>query len=473
MRTRGVAVRAAALCGCVALSCSLKKPPGTGEVVDDALPSTTRVRGDWTAPAGDTGKVDDGWIKNFNDPQLWALVEEAVSVQNPNMRLLSSQIDRAAASAELAGSALKPTVGLAGDLSGTAGDDAVSGGSAGLGLVISWEADVWGKVRAGAAAADENLRATVADFEYARQSLAAQTTKTWFLATELQLQVELARETVDLLTELLRLVETKFNVGQVSMQDVYLTRADLSSAQEALRQAISGQKAVQRALEILLGRYPSAEVETASELMPVPPPIPVGIPSNIIARRPDLVAAERRVAAAFYLTEQARLAKLPSFNLTAGVGGSTGLDDAIVDLGAGIFAPIFTGGALEAQVEQATADQEAAIAVYGQTLLRAFEEVETSLTNEALYQEREEYLQAVVDDSRRAYELSRIQYDVGQIDLLSVLLMQTKWIGARVGLIHVKNERLEQRVNLHLALGGSFDERAPKDETDDSTGPER
>ena len=204
----------------------------------------------------------------------------------------------------------------------------------------------------------------------------------------------------------------------------------------------------------------SAEVETASELMPVPPPIPVGIPSDIIARRPDLVAAERRVAAAFYVTEQARLAKLPSFNFTAGIGGSTGLDDAILDLGAGIFAPLFTGGALEAQVQQATADQEAAIAIYGQTVLRAFEEVETALTNEALYEEREQYLQAAVDDSLRAYELSRIQYDVGQIDLLSVLLMQTKWIGARVGLIHVKNERLQQRINLHLALGGSFDERS-------------
>ncbi len=241
------------------------------------------------------------------------------------------------------------------------------------------------------------------------------------------------------------------------MQDVHLARADLASAEDALRQAIGGKKEVQRALELLLGRYPAAEVETADELVPVPPPVPVGLPADIIERRPDLVAAERRVASAFFLTEQARLARLPSFSLSAGVGGSSDLDDMILNLGAGIMAPLFTGGALEAQLDSATADQEAAIAAYGQSLLRAFEEVETSLTNERLFAEREVYLDTVVDENERALELARVQYDVGQIDLLSLLQIQTKWIGARIGLLRIQNDRLAQRVNLHLALGGSFE----------------
>ena len=126
-------------------------------------------------------------------------------------------------------------------------------------------------------------------------------------------------------------------------------------------------------------------------------------------------------------------------------------------LGAGLFAPLFTGGALEAQVELATADQEAAIAVYGQSLLKAFEEVETSLTNERLFAEREDYLHSAEDNSKKAYDMSRSRFDVGQTDLLSVLQVQAQWVGARVGLVNIKSDRLIQRVNLHLALGGSFE----------------
>ncbi len=438
-------------------ACAVKEPPKTADVVEDALPPTTEVAAEWTAPAGDTGKVDDDWLKSFEDPGLEALVDEALQKHNPNMRLLSAQVDRATASARLAGAALKPTVALGADLSGTGGNDAVAGTSGGVSVGVSWEADVWGKVRAGARAAEENLRATTYDFQYARQSLAAQVAKTWFLATELQRQVALARETVDILNQLTELVEKKQEVGQVSMQDVYLARADRDKAQDALRQAVGGQKQVQRALEILVGRYPSAEIEAADELMPVPPPIPVGVPADIIQRRPDLVAAEARVGSAFYLTEQAELAKLPSFTLSASVGGSSDLDDVIGSLGAGLFAPLFTGGALEAQVELATADQEAAIAVYGQSLLKAFEEVETSLTNERLFAEREDYLHSAEDNSKKAYDMSRSRFDVGQTDLLSVLQIQAQWVGARVVLVNIKSDRLVQRVDLHLALGGSFE----------------
>ena len=438
-------------------ACAVKEAPKTADVVEDALPSTTKVAAEWTAPAGDAGKVDDGWLKNFNDPQLDALVKEALDTQNPNMRLLSSQVDRATASARLAGAALKPAVGLGADLSGTGGDDAVSGSQGSVGVGVSWEADIWGKVRAGATAADENLQATVADFEWARQSLAALVAKTWFLATEIKQQVALARDTVDIMEQLTKLVEAKQNVGQVSMQDVYLARADRDRAQDALRQALGGEKQVQRALEILLGRYPAGEIEGADDLMPVPPPIPVGLPADIIQRRPDLVAGERRVAAAFHLTEQAELAKLPSIQLTASVGGNSGLDDVIGNLGAGLFAPLFTGGALEAQVEQADADQEAAIAAYGQSLLKAFEEVETSLTNEALFGQREEYLRSAEANSEKAYDLSRDRFDVGQTDLLSVLQIQVQWIGSRVGVVNIAADRLMQRVDLHLALGGSFE----------------
>jgi outer membrane protein TolC len=129
----------------------------------------------------------------------------------------------------------------------------------------------------------------------------------------------------------------------------------------------------------------------------------------------------------------------------------------IGNLAAGLVAPIFTGGALEAQVEQATADQEATIAVYGQSLLKAFEEVETSLTNEALFSERETLLESSEENYKKAYDIARERYDVGQTDLLGVLQIQAQWVGARVGVVSIKSDRLTQRVDLHLALGGSFE----------------
>jgi NodT family efflux transporter outer membrane factor (OMF) lipoprotein len=450
-----------ALVVALANGCAVKKPPASNEVVQDALPETTEIPADWAAGAEDTGYVDDGWVASFGDTRLGRLVDESIQ-NNLDLRLAASQVERAAGLAQLAGSSLKPTIGIGGDAGGRAAGREVmdtnlfSGWTYGASLTMSWELDVWGKLRARAQAGEEALAATAADFEYARQSIAATTTKTYFLATAARQQLALAEEAVELFKEIVEIVEARQEVGQVSQQDVYLAGADLASAQEARELAQSGYEQVQRALEVLLGRYPSAAIEGADMLGLVPPPIPVGVPSDIIARRPDLIAAERKVAAAFLLTEEARLAKLPSFNLTAG-GGYNSLTESIASLSAGVFAPLYTGGALEAQLDVATADQEAAIAVYGRTLLSAFQQVENALSNERLFENREGFLKIAVDDNAGALEIAKTQFDVGRIDLLSVLQIQARLIGSRSAFIGIRNERLAQRVNLHLALGGSFE----------------
>ncbi len=435
----------------------LEEAPPRDEVLADALPERTAVPEEWAAPAGDVGRVDDAWLATFKDPALDALVAEALDLQNPNLRILATQVARAQASAVLASAALKPTVSLGADLSGTVGPDPIEQDSAAAGIGISWEPDVWGRVQAGANAADENLRATVADFEFSRQSLVANVARSWYLATELKLQADLAEEITELLGETVRLVESRQRVGQVSMQDVFLARADLASAEDAYRQALAGQQQARRSLEILLGRYPAGEIQTATELVPVPPPISVGLPSDLLERRADLIAAERRVAAAFFVSEEARLAKLPSFPLNATVGGSSELNGLIGDLSLGLVAPLFTGGALEAQLDLATADQEAAVAAYGATVLKALEEVEASLTDERLLEQREAFLAEAVANNEAALDIARKQYDVGQIDLLSVLQVQTRWVGARSSLLRLKNARLAERIDLHLAVGGSFE----------------
>ena len=438
----------------IATSCvtQLEEAPTSDEVLAEALPDT-EIAAEWSAPTGDTGSVDDGWLKSFNDQQLEEIVDEALRIQNPNMRILASQVDRAEAAARLAGAALKPNVGLASGISENLDSGRSETSQSGGSVAVSWEADVWGRVQAGANAGEENLRATVADFEFARQSLAANVAKSWYLAIELQGQEDLALEVVDIRKELLKVVETREELGVVSVQDVYLARSDLDSAENVVRQTVAGQREARRALEVLIGRYPAAQIDIAPKLVPVPPSISTGLPSQLLERRPDLIAADRRVAREFFLTEEARLAHLPRFSLTAGAG----FGDVISSLTAGLFAPLYTGGALEAQLDGATASQQAAIAAYGAAALNAFEEVETALTNERLLAEREVFLQSIVSNEYKAYEIERIRYDEGATDVLSVLQIQSRWIAGRIALLRLQNGRLAQRINLHLALGGSFE----------------
>jgi len=147
---------------------------------------------------------------------------------------------------------------------------------------------------------------------------------------------------------------------------------------------------------------------------------------------------------------------LPSFDLSIS-SGYTSLADFIGNLTAGIFAPLYAGGALEGQLEVATADQKAAMAVYGQSVLTAFMEVENAIANERIFTQRLALLEMVVDDNQRAYELAVKQYEVGRIEVLDVLQIQGRVLAARSALIGIQNERLATRIDLHLALGGSFE----------------
>ena len=405
----------------------------------------------------------DVWLKTFGDVELEKIVTEALQ-NNRELAVASANLDAAAALATQAGARLAPAVNVGGGAQSTdRGDNTTN--TSGAALNMQWELDIWGKLSSAAAAADETFRATEADLEAARQSLVAQTAKAWFLATEANLQLALSDEAVKIYEETLQIVETRVEVGAGSPQDVFLAKADLNAAKERQRQAIGALTQAVRSIEVILGRYPSAELEVAREFVPTPPGIPVGIPAQLLERRPDLVAAERRVAAAFQRIESAKAAKLPGVALTASGGSSSnelldliGVSSNFFSLGANFVAPLDIGGGLEAQVEIETAQQEAALANYGSIALRAFNEVESGLTNEQLLLEREAFLTAAVNNNKDALDAARTQYDAGAIDFLSVLQMQARSLNSRISLIRIKNTRLAQRVDLHLALGGNFTE---------------
>jgi NodT family efflux transporter outer membrane factor (OMF) lipoprotein len=356
-------------------------------------------------------------------------------------------------------------VGVAGIAGGKSGGD--GGGLEGIFLNASLELDIWGRVRYGEAAADAQAAASAADYAYARQSLAAMVAKSWFVAIESGLQQSIAREMLRAAESLLKLAQERMRIGNGNEQAVADARATVANYRDALRQIDLSREQASRALESLLGRYPAAEIKVAQRLSPMPPPVPVGMPSQLLERRPDVIAAERRVAAAFNRVGEARAAQLPRIRLTA--GGSDVSSDLFVlkdqsnpvwSFGANLIAPLYQGGALRAQVEIRSAEQKQAVAQYARAGQRAFSEAEGALSAEKALRERNTLLDAAVRDNERAVELARIQYRVGTINLSAVEQRQLALYAARTSRLRVQSEQLAQRVNLHLALGGDFGDPA-------------
>ncbi len=450
-------------------ACAQPKPaPTTTEVVQQALPETTEIAAEFIKVPSwseilDRGAVKDGWLGTFGDDKLNLIVEEALK-NNRELAIASANLEAAAGLAEQAGAQLKPAVNIGGGAQSTTRENGSSNIS-GAALNVKWELDIWGKLGSAVSSAEESFRATEADLESARQSLVAQTAKAWFLATEANLHKQLATEAVAIYQQTLEIVQTQVEIGAGKPQDIYLAKADLAAAKERQRQALGAFTQSVRSIEVILGRYPAAELEVPRIFIPTPPGIPVGIPSQLLERRQDLIAAERRVAAAFHRVEVAKAAKLPSVSLTSSAGTPStevleliGGGSGFFSLGANFVAPLDVGGGLEAQVKIETAQQKAALATYGSIALRAFNEVESSLANEQLLMEREGFLEFAVENNENALKATKIQYDVGQVDFLSVLQMQTRTLNSKISLIRIKNARLAQRVDLHLALGGGFSE---------------
>lgn len=433
--------------------------------VDRAVESEAPVAPVRWGATKEAGAVQVGWIDSFNDSALTKLIVEA-QANNRDLVAAATSVDRAWALARQAGAVLSPDISLAatGGRSGSSDSSSPTTAKLSLGLQVSWEADLWGRLRAGQRGAVASAQAVEADYRFAQYSLAAATAKAYFTSIEAKLQADIARETVEILEETQRIVNVKHDNGMASAQDVSLTRSDLASARERLTTVDGSYRDALRALEVLLGRYPSAELDVRDSLPAVPPPPPAGIPSELLERRPDIVAAERRVAAAFNATAQAQAARLPTVGLTGNLGGASSslsdlLDPANVawSVGANLLAPIFDGGRRREAVEIATAEQEQALAAYGQAALNAFSELESNLDQGTVISQREVDLEVAAREAEKAFRIASLRYEEGEEDLLSVLTIQQRVISAKSALSSVERLLLEQRINLNLALGGSWD----------------
>lgn len=431
----------------------------------------------WAAPdpaAGSGRALGERWWSDFGDAGLDAAVEELLR-GSLDLRAAAARVEAARAQARVAGALREPTL----DASGSAlrqrqnfvglplpgGGDVLSSTytSYGVSLDLSWELDLWGRLAAGEAAALADLAAGEADLEAARLSLTGQTAKAWFALAEAELQAELARATAASFRSNTELVRGRYERGRGDALDLRLSESNLASAEALVAQREEVLARTRRQLEILLGRHPDGALAAAADLPAVPPPVPAGLPSELLRRRPDLVAAEARLAAADRRLGAARAALWPSLRLTASAGRSSAelgdLADGDFDvwsLAGGITQPLFQGGRLRAQVDLADARARELLAVWGQELLVAFGEVEAELAVGARLEERERALAVSSEHARAARRLAEERYRAGRGTILAVLEAQRRALAAESEHLAARRARLDARVDLYLALGGGF-----------------
>ena len=443
-------------------------------------PVKSQVPNAWTArpTPSDSQRIKINWWRDFQDTQLDSLITNALKY-NYNLKAAAQRVQAAHAQATIVGAPLFPQVslGLNGakrrqnfigfPIPGSGGGGVLSTTATtyGVSTNLNWEIDLWGRLRNDKAAALADYQGVQADHMGARLSLSGQTTKAWFAAIEARRQLDLAQSTRDNFQAVNDQIQTRYESGLRPPLDLRLSLSNVATAEAVVAQRRQQYDGLVRQLEILLGRYPAANLAIAQDLLPMPAPIPAGLPADLIARRPDLMIAERQVAAANARVKVAKRARYPSFSLTSSGGASSAnlsnllSGDFIVWSFAGnLLQPLFQGGRLRAGIKLAEANQEQALAGFAEQALRAYGEVESALMAETYLRDWENALREASEQAVAARELAENRYTRGVSDVITLLGSQRRAFEAEGQYLTVRRQRLDARVDLYLALGGGFGE---------------
>ncbi len=431
----------------------------------------------WSA-SGVSGEVPvTDWLSQFDDQTMVDLVKEALAA-NPSIRSQFYVVAATRAQARSAYGRSLPNVSVLGSAGGTstyieALDTRISDPTFGLGADLNWEIDLWGRVRAGVKAADADLAASEADLAAARLSVAAQTAIAWIDLNEALGQERVAVQTYEARKSALDLTERRFSRGLTNALDVRTARTTLASSEAAIAARRQASGNATRRLEVLLGRYPQAAIDASADLPTLAPILPGGNPILLLSRRPDIAAAEARIAAAGLRAEQARLALLPGLRLSGSVStAEVDLVDALdptrvaARLIASLSAPVFNGGALKADREAALARAQASVEAYAATVLTAWREVEDALAADSLVAQQEDAQARALEEARLAEDLATRQYTNGLVSIFNLIDSQTRRLNAESNLIAARSARASNRVRYHLALGGGLPVAEPQVPTD-------
>lgn len=420
------------------------------------------------------GDVTFGWLRAFDNQEMEKLVVEAIE-HNKNFKVASVRLKLAKEGTVIGRAIRLPSLTGAGSASRRGARSRnpngelhpwESSGDYGLSLNLSWEVDLWGRLGNLHRATLEDYQVELAEFRGARLSLAANTAKAWCNVIAARQQVELARKTRDSFLRNYRITERNYKAGDITASplDVQFGRNNVAQAERALisRQLLRNNAV--RALEVLLGRYPAAMIQGRDSPPRLTEEVPSGLPSDLLMRRPDLVAAAARIRASTERAIAARKDFLPSISLNSrGSTASDELSDLVANPGSilwnvasSISQPIYRGGVLRARARQAMAQHEAAIESFAYIALRAFQEVESALNTEHSLASQEKFLETELTQANLAETQASRDYSEGIVGILAVLEAQRRAFNARNAMISLRNQRLQTRLDLYLALGGDF-----------------
>jgi len=456
-----------ALTGCASLNF---KPEPTKVDVLAELNAEVPPPAKWVVPAPDALPSTD-WVRAFPDPILIELVDEALR-ENTDIGVAYARLEASIARETFSRADRLPSVTGRTGLSRTERSNEFIPDTTGMSisLTASWEPDLWGRISDNINAAEVESEALAADIAAARLSITGQVAQGWFRLIEARLLANLSERDIETKERALRLTQRRFESGVSESSDVRLARSSLAQAKSLQASRQQRLAAFARQIEILLARYPASALQAAVDLPDLPPLTGAGAPSYILTQRPDLIAAERRLAGQGIEIDLARKALMPSLSLSGSPSASgTGFDsffdiDALVaNIAANLTAPIFQGGRLRANVDVQEAVLKQQLQSYVGTVLGAYRDVEDALDGEARLAESEAALRIAVEESLKAEERLELRYTEGLASILQLLDAQSRRISAEGQLISARAERLQNRVRLHVALGGGAYGDVPPD----------
>jgi NodT family efflux transporter outer membrane factor (OMF) lipoprotein len=409
------------------------------------------------------------WWELFSDPELNRL-EEQVIISNQNIALAASQYRQARALLEGSRSALYPslTVGASGTRSqGSANAGRGQGGVQTDYLLpanLSWEIDVWGRIRRSIEASQAGLQASAADLAAAQLSVQAELAADYFQLRSLDAQKQFLDETVVYYRKTLDLTGNRYSAGISARVDVLQAETQLKSTQAQTVDLGVQRAQLEHAIAVLIGKPAALFSLAALPLTEAPPPIPLALPSELLERRPDIASAERHMAAANAQIGITRAAYYPTVKLSA----SFGLEASDIakwlawpsrfwSVGPSVSETIFDGGLRNAQNEQTLAAYDGSVASYRQTVLSAFQDVEDNLAALRILADESAIQDEAVEAARQTSQITLNQYQSGVVGYLNVITAQTAELANRRTAIAILGRRMTAAVQLIKALGGGWD----------------
>ncbi|MBB5606339.1 MULTISPECIES: efflux transporter outer membrane subunit [unclassified Janthinobacterium] len=423
--------------------------------------------------------VPDDWWTLFGDPQLNAL-EARLIVGNENLKSLAAQLASARAAVEASRSALYPTLSVSAGATrdGNPAQTTGNGGNGGsisntansmtLGASAAWEVDLWGRLSQASEGAQASAQASFDDLAAARLSAQSTLAQTYFSLRTSDAQLDLLTRSVAAYQRSLDLTQARYDGGVAARSDVLQAQTQLKSAQAQQADMAAQRATLEHAIAVLLGIPPSALEVAGVAGLPAVPPVPALLPSTLLERRPDIAAAQRRVAAAYAQIGVADASYFPALSLSASAGyRNTSLSNLVSapnflwSLGSSLTEAIFDGGQRKLASAQARAAADQATSTYRQSVLTALQEVEDNLVLASRLQEEVAYQADAVAAAQRNLTITNDQYAGGTVSYLNVVTAQTAAFTSESSLLSVQNRQLAATAILLKNIAGRWDTITP------------